>query len=90
MDDLVEILSSMGIGCHLREIFVSILLYADDMALLAPSLNGLQKLLSATEQYCKTWDIMLNAKKSKNLYFGKKHNPAKLHLDSKEIEWVAT
>ena len=58
------------------------------MALLAPSLNGLQKLLSATEEYCKTWDIMLNAKKTKNLFFGKKHEPATLRLDGKDIEWV--
>ena len=58
------------------------------MALLSPSLKGLQKLLSATEEYCKTWDIMLNAKKTKNLFFGKKHNLASLQLDNKEIEWV--
>ena len=90
VDDLVDILSALGIGCHLRDIFLSILLYADDMVLLAPSLNGLQKLLSATEQYCKTWDIMLNVKKTKNLYFGKKHNPANLRLDGKDIEWVTT
>ena len=38
VDDLVEILSALGIGCHLRGIFLSILLYADDMALTAPPL----------------------------------------------------
>ena len=90
VDDLVDILASMGIGCHLKDIFLSILLYADDMALLAPSLNGLQKLLVATEQYCQTWDVMLNAKKTKNLYFGKTHNPVNLRLDGKDIQWVTT
>ena len=90
VDDLVDILTSMGVGCHLKETFLSILLYADDMALLAPSLKGLQMLLTATEQYCKAWDIMLNAKKTKNLYFGKRHKPADLHLDGKVIEWVKT
>ena len=88
MDDLVDILSSIGIGCHLRNIFLSILLYADDMALLAPSLNGLQQLLSATEEYCEKWDILLNAKKTKNMSFGKKHQLAKLQLDGRDIEWV--
>ena len=88
IDELVDILSSFGVGCHLRNIFLSILLYADDMALLSPSLKGLQKLLSATEEYCKTWDIMLNAKKSKNLLFGKGKNLAPLQLDGKPIEWV--
>ena len=88
VDDLVDILSNLGIGCHLKNLFLSILLYADDMALLSPSLKGLQRLLSATEQYCMTWDIMLNAKKSKNLFFGKSHPLAPLQLDGKNIEWV--
>ena len=31
---------------------------------------------------------MLNAKKSKNMCFGKKQNLCSLHLDGKTIEWV--
>ena len=59
------------------------------MALPSPSLRGLQKLLSATEDYCKTWDIMLNAKKSKNMSFGKNYSSlASLQLDGKDIDWV--
>ena len=88
VDDLVDILTAIGVGCHLSNIFLSILLYADDMALTAPSLRGLQKLLCATEEYCKALDIMLNAKKSKNMFFGKKHSLAPLQLDGKNIEWV--
>ena len=88
VDDLVDILSEMGVGCHLKDLFLSILLYADDMALTSPSLRGLQQLLSATELYCKTWDIMLNPKKSKNMSFGKKHSLASLHLDGTNIDWV--
>ena len=68
--------------------FLSILLYADDMALMAPSLKGLQTLLSVTETYCKEWDILLNAKKTKNMVFGKKYDLPKLILDGKSIDWV--
>ena len=88
IDDLVEILTALGVGCHLKELFLSILLYAGDMALLAPSLKGLQTLLKATEAYCATWDIMLNTKKSKNLFFGKSSVLAPLQLGGKDIEWV--
>ena len=88
VDELIEILSKLGIGCHLRNIFLSILLYADDMALTAPSLKGLQILLSKTEEYCKYWDIMLNPKKTKNIAFGRKSELAPLTLDGKHIEWV--
>ena len=88
VDDLVAVLCAIGIGCYLLQKFLSILLYADDMALLAPSLKGLQTLLSATEKYCCEWDILLNTKKSKNMFFGKQHHLPDLTLDGKNIEWV--
>ena len=47
VDGLVEVLSAMGIGCHLKDTFLSILLYAEDMALMSPSLKELQTLLLA-------------------------------------------
>ena len=75
----------MRIGCFLRNAFLSTLLYDDDMALLAPSLKGLQKLLLATETYCKQWDIMLNPNKTKNMSFGKKHELPQLELDGRGI-----
>ena len=53
VDDLVSILSRLKVGCYIRETFIAALLYADDMALLSPSLKGLQLLLSTCEQYCK-------------------------------------
>ena len=70
MDSLVKILKDAGVGCYVRESFVSILLYADDMCLIAPSLKGLQHLLHLTENFCSIWDVMLNPKKSKNMQFG--------------------
>ena len=88
VDDLVAILCAIGVGCYLISKFLSILLYADDMALLAPSLKGLQTLLIATENYCRDWDILLNAKKTKNMVFGKKCDLPDLVLDGKKIEWV--
>ena len=86
VDDLVDILVAVGIGCYLSKKFLSILLYADDMALLAPSLKGLQTLLHVTESYCKQWDISLNTKKTKNMFFGKRYELPNLVLDGKSIE----
>ena len=89
VDNLVQILRDAGIGCHVNGAFVSILMYADDMCLIAPSMKGLQKLLKITEIFCSTWDIMLNPKKSKNMQFGKKvDDPPSLQLDGKDLEWV--
>ena len=76
-------------GCYFCKIFAAALFYADDMALLAPSIKGLQLLLNVCEAYCSKWDICLNAKKTKNLYFGKRSATlCKTLLDGKEIEWV--
>ena len=59
------------------------------MALMSPSLRGLQCLLLACEQYCKDWDICLNPKKSRNLYFRACQNSlCKLKLNRIEIEWA--
>ena len=89
VDDLFEILKSSGIGCYYVEKFAAALMYADDMALLAPSVKGLQKLLSICESFCIEWDIKLNAQKSKSMSFGKGSSPSyKLRLSGDEIDWV--
>ena len=89
IDDLVDILIRTGVGCYIRNRFISALLYADDMALLAPSLKGLQALLTACENFCQDWDICLNHKKSKNVSFGKKTTSlCPLYLEGQALEWV--
>ena len=91
VDELVAILRSLKIGCHIKKVFMAALLYADDMALLAPSLKGLQRLLNACSDFCKEWDVCLNAKKSKLLYFGKSCNDLyQPKLNNLPLEWVET
>ena len=49
----------------------------------------LQKLLRACEAYCKEWDICLNPKKSRNLYFGRRwDNLCELELNGAKIQWA--
>ena len=89
VDELIIILESSGVGCYYAKQFAAALMYADDMAVLAPSLNGLQKLLLLCERYCNNWDIKLNAKKSKNLWFGKGAPPKFCPtISGTQIEWV--
>ena len=89
VEDLIAILKSLNVGCYVLDIFLSALLYADDMAILAPSVKGLLLLLEACSEYCSEWDICLNAKKSKLMYFGK--NSSHLYvpnLNGSPLEWV--
>ena len=89
VDDLIHLLQQSGIGCHVSDIFAACLFYADDMCVMAPSLRGLQKLLDLCSIYCADWDICLNAKKTKNMVFGKKaKTDVVLSLNGVPIEWV--
>ena len=90
VDDLISILQKSQVGCYVSKIFAAAIFYADDMCVLAPSLRGLQKLLNICSSYCVEWDICLNVKKTKNLYFGKKcsfnFHPS---LNGAPVEWVS-
>lgn len=88
VDDLLRILHSLNIGCYVKGLFAAALFYADDMAVLAPSVKGLQLLLDACAEYCLEWDIMLNSKKSKNMVFGTRINPTFcVRLGNEELPW---
>jgi hypothetical protein len=71
VDDLISELVHSGVGCYMDEIFLSCFLYADDMAIVAPSMRALQNLLNICAKYCLDWDVKLNPKKSKLMFFGK-------------------
>ena len=89
VDDLLSEIRKSKIGCYYGLYFAAALFYADDMALLAPSLRGLSCLLSICADYCKEWDIGLNPKKSKCLYFGNRVSISHtVSLNNATIEWV--
>ena len=72
VDALISQLENLKVGCYILEVFMAALLYADDMALISPSIKGLQILLDQCSVFCDEWDICINAKKSKAMYFGEK------------------
>ena len=89
VDELVIILQRAGIGCHIRGIFAACLFYADDIAVLAPSVKGLQKILNLCHTYCIEWDILLNVKKTMNMMFGKGTKPTfNTQINNVTIPWV--
>ena len=89
VDDLIGVLKALGIGCHYVGIFAAALFYADDIAILAPSIKAISTLLNACSEYCKYWDICLNPKKSRLMYFGKRTEIRhQIHLNGKPVEWT--
>ena len=90
MDELVERLKQRGVGCHLIDLFVACLLYADDLCLIAPTRSAMQEMLRICEEYCAEYCLSFNVKKSKVLVFGntKKDDIADLVLNGKSLEFV--
>jgi len=64
VDDIIEQIVKESIGCVFRSIVVSIVLYADDILLLAPSIDSLQRLVNICEYELGSLDLAINVKKS--------------------------
>ena len=89
VDDLIKILEQSKKGCHHYGIFAAALFYADNMAVLEPSVKGLESWLRICGKYCTDRDICLNAKKSRCMYFGKKATMNHvITLNGNPVEWV--
>ena len=89
VDELINILQKAGIGCYICNIFAAAIFYADDMAVLAPSIKGLQTILNLCHSYCAEWDILLNAKKTMNMVFGKGSKPSfSVKINNTAIPWA--
>ena len=69
VDGLSKKLNNVPVGCVLRNVRLNHLFYADDICLIAPSIQGLRQLLEVCEIYSNDFDIIFNATKSHCLYF---------------------
>ena len=61
------------IGCHVHDYFVGCLIYADDIIILSPSIQGLQRMLDICPSSCQLLGLSFNCDKShcissRNLY----------------------
>ena len=63
VSDLGISLSSANIGCHINNVGVSHLFYADDFVLMAPSPSVLQTLINISDVFAKENEIMFNTRK---------------------------
>ena len=69
INDLAIYLNSFGIGVKCDDDNVCILMYADDIVLLAEAEHDLQSLLNATNDWCRTNDMVVNCSKSNVIHF---------------------
>ena len=73
-------------------IFIACLLFADDMSLIAPTREALQKMIDVCAEYCSRYCLTFNVAKTKVMVFGKLSRVvpslAKINLHGESIEYV--
>lgn len=69
IDNLLNRLSHLNVGCHSGPYFAGSLCYADDIALISPSPSSLRILLSECEKFAKEYGIVFNAAKTQLICF---------------------
>ena len=98
LDDLLTELRVLQIGCHIGGLWYGACGYADDLIMLAPNREVLQKMLAICERYGKEHNLVFSTdpvprlSKTKCMYFcGRSNNvqyPAPVQLDGKDLPWV--
>ena len=95
-----SLLRNLGIGCHISGVFFGAALYADDLVLLAPSRNALQKMLDLCAEYAGEHNLVFSTdpnpdlSKTKCLYMvgkvrgGHVQYPKPVRLSGIDLPWV--
>ena len=69
INDLAETLTQTGVRIPIGDKKMPVLMYADDLVLLAQSENELQLLHNTLHKWCKTWQLEVNSTKSAVIHF---------------------
>ena len=73
LDDILENIGNLGIGCKLGINYMNVQAYADDIVLLAPTASGLRTLLENASSLITDSDLVLNTRKTKTMVFRPKN-----------------
>ena len=65
IDGFLALLESAGFGCHIGNMFVVALAYADDLILIAPTPFAMWTMLRLCEKYADDHNVVFNGSKSK-------------------------
>ena len=75
LNDLAIDIKNLNSGILIDDYNLTILLYADDIVLLAPSPEKLQKQIDYVHQWCKKWRMNVNSEKTQIVHFRPKRHP---------------
>ena len=69
INDLIREIKQLNIGVNIDNIIISILLYADDIVLIAKNERDLQTLITCVSEWCMKWKLKINLGKTKIVHF---------------------
>ena len=100
LDDLLQELRDLGLGCHIGGWWMGACGYADDLILMAPVRSVLQEMLTVCQEYGRRHNLVFSTdpnpakSKTKCVYFcGRVKDvvyPPPVKLDGKYLPWVVT
>lgn len=100
LDDLLKELRALQLGCHIGGYWLGACGYADDLILMAPCRDVLQRMLTVCEQYAVEHNLVFSTdpvpskSKTKCMLFsgrlGRVQYPDPLLLAGEELPWVET
>ena len=85
IDLLTDRIINSNVGCYVGDVCSSVLVYADDIVLIAPSRTGMQKLLNVCQDFGREYNLLYNPDKCEVIMFGTNKNIKDLTLHSKTI-----
>ena len=91
INDLVDSVRGTGRGLRIKDTNIDILMYADDVVILAETEGDLQVILNRVNSWCESWGISINVKKTKVLHFRQKRTPLSdfsFKLGNQHIEYA--
>ena len=68
-NDLVKEINDLNCGITIDQSMISLLIYADDIVLLAPSAEDLQLMLNTVNAWCNKWRLIVNKDKTRIVHF---------------------
>ena len=89
VDQLAREVKALKLGVEAGSERLALLLYADDIVVLANSAEELQRMMKAVEEFCKRWRLQVNLSKTKVVEFGARGvGKAKVYWKGEELEEV--
>lgn len=90
LDGLIDDLEQEGAGCWIGHHYMGAFVYADDITLLSPSVNGLRRMLQVCNQFCSRRGMQFNPTKSVCMKFGdvRTRRYPTIMIDNLALSWV--